>query len=363
MSSAHPVKEPSMDEILASIRRIIESGDERPGLAALNARSRDRDRERTAADDAGMPGGEAEPKAVTRLVAETATRPQAVAGGAEPAAPAGAPIGVHAGPGPAVRPPAEDDAPGEGASRPAGGAPAVSGPGDESQPRLRRTPLPDTADMLPAFWLKPARRAPAVAVPDIPSVSPFADRIFPAGGTAAVPFEEDPSGEEDDGPNAAALAPGRLPVIHADGAEAVSGEDGPPDFALDFDEEDFAEELRNEAHLAELKAGAGGESPETGAAAPAPASTEAAPDVAAPVPGSKPAGTAALISDAAGEQVAAAFDDLARAIREGQMKSMEEMAREMLRPMLQEWLDDNLPRLVERLVRDEIERVARGGRR
>jgi uncharacterized protein len=31
--------------------------------------------------------------------------------------------------------------------------------------------------------------------------------------------------------------------------------------------------------------------------------------------------------------------------------------------MLQDWLDNNLPTLVERLVREEIERVARGGAR
>ncbi len=30
--------------------------------------------------------------------------------------------------------------------------------------------------------------------------------------------------------------------------------------------------------------------------------------------------------------------------------------------MLKDWLDDNLPTMVERLVRAEIERVARGGR-
>jgi cell pole-organizing protein PopZ len=34
----------------------------------------------------------------------------------------------------------------------------------------------------------------------------------------------------------------------------------------------------------------------------------------------------------------------------------------MLRPMLKSWLDENLPRLVERLVRAEIERVARRSR-
>ena len=36
------------------------------------------------------------------------------------------------------------------------------------------------------------------------------------------------------------------------------------------------------------------------------------------------------------------------------------LVREMLRPMLKVWLDDNLPSLVERLVRAEIERVSRG---
>ena len=38
----------------------------------------------------------------------------------------------------------------------------------------------------------------------------------------------------------------------------------------------------------------------------------------------------------------------------------DQIAEEMIRPMLQDWLDNNLPTLVERLVREEIERVARG---
>ena len=36
------------------------------------------------------------------------------------------------------------------------------------------------------------------------------------------------------------------------------------------------------------------------------------------------------------------------------------LLKDMLRPMLKTWLDDNLPQLVERLVRAEIERVSRG---
>ena len=71
----------------------------------------------------------------------------------------------------------------------------------------------------------------------------------------------------------------------------------------------------------------------------------------------------ALVSLATGEQVARSFGELAEAIDGSQRRSLDEMAEEMLRPMLREWLDDNLPTLVERLVREEIERVARGPRR
>ena len=41
-------------------------------------------------------------------------------------------------------------------------------------------------------------------------------------------------------------------------------------------------------------------------------------------------------------------------------RTLEDLVQDMLRPMLKAWLDDNLPSMVERLVRAEIERVARG---
>ncbi len=71
----------------------------------------------------------------------------------------------------------------------------------------------------------------------------------------------------------------------------------------------------------------------------------------------------AIVSPAVGEQVARSFGDLALAVDSSARRSFDEIAEDMLRPMLQEWLDDNLPTLVERLVREEIERVARGPRR
>ena len=59
--------------------------------------------------------------------------------------------------------------------------------------------------------------------------------------------------------------------------------------------------------------------------------------------------------------MAAAFTELSEAFAASRRKSFDQMAEEMLRPMLQDWLDNNLPILVERLVREEIERIARGG--
>ncbi|CUX17489.1 MULTISPECIES: cell division protein PopZ [Rhizobium/Agrobacterium group] len=70
-----------------------------------------------------------------------------------------------------------------------------------------------------------------------------------------------------------------------------------------------------------------------------------------------------LISAAAGAQIARSFSELADVFDGVERRSIEDLAAEMLRPMLQDWLEDNLPTLVERLVREEIERVARGSRR
>lgn len=44
-------------------------------------------------------------------------------------------------------------------------------------------------------------------------------------------------------------------------------------------------------------------------------------------------------------------------VRQGET-SLEGMAREMLRPMLAQWLDANLPAMVERMVKAEIARIA-----
>jgi cell pole-organizing protein PopZ len=74
-----------------------------------------------------------------------------------------------------------------------------------------------------------------------------------------------------------------------------------------------------------------------------------------------------IVSTATSGAAAAAFAQLGALPRdrrrEGEMplggaeRTIEEIVRGMLRPMLQSWLDEHLPDIVERLVREEIARV------
>jgi hypothetical protein len=80
----------------------------------------------------------------------------------------------------------------------------------------------------------------------------------------------------------------------------------------------------------------------------------------APAPVAAPAGPT-LISADTHAAVGAAFGSLANTMLSGNGRTVDDLVKDMLRPMLKNWLDDNLPQLVERLVRAEIERVSRGG--
>jgi cell pole-organizing protein PopZ len=74
-----------------------------------------------------------------------------------------------------------------------------------------------------------------------------------------------------------------------------------------------------------------------------------------------------IVSSATSGAAAAAFAQLGALPRDrrregelplgGTERTLEEIIRGMLRPMLQSWLDEHLPDIVERLVREEIARV------
>ena len=100
---------------------------------------------------------------------------------------------------------------------------------------------------------------------------------------------------------------------------------------------------------------------------PAPELPRAAPELpraAAEVPRAAPASPAeaGLLSAHSDAAVHSAFDQLAGIMLSRESRTLEDIVKDMMRPMLRDWLDDNLPPLVERLVREEIQRVSRGRR-
>jgi uncharacterized protein len=77
------------------------------------------------------------------------------------------------------------------------------------------------------------------------------------------------------------------------------------------------------------------------------------PAMEAPMPGP-------ILSRTTVSAVESAFNTLAHTVLSNNARTLEDLVKEMLRPMLKSWLDDNLPGLVERIVKAEIERVSRG---
>jgi cell pole-organizing protein PopZ len=67
-----------------------------------------------------------------------------------------------------------------------------------------------------------------------------------------------------------------------------------------------------------------------------------------------------ILSRSTVSAVESAFNSLAHTVLSNNARTLEDLVKEMLRPMLKSWLDDNLPGLVERIVKAEIERVSRG---
>ena len=69
---------------------------------------------------------------------------------------------------------------------------------------------------------------------------------------------------------------------------------------------------------------------------------------------------AEMLSNTTVSAVESAFNALATTVLNNNARTLEDLVKEMLRPMLKSWLDDNLPNMVERIVKGEIERVSRG---
>lgn len=92
-----------------------------------------------------------------------------------------------------------------------------------------------------------------------------------------------------------------------------------------------------------------------------PAAAGRAPTAAQPAP-TAAAEESPLLSPKSGDAISGAFGALAHTILAQNARTLEDVVTEMLQPMLKQWLDDNLPGIVERKVQEEIERVSRGRR-
>jgi cell pole-organizing protein PopZ len=70
---------------------------------------------------------------------------------------------------------------------------------------------------------------------------------------------------------------------------------------------------------------------------------------------------ATVLSDLSAKAARDSLDNLSKMLvrggEEGQSNTLEGLVREMLRPMLKEWLDKNLPVVVETMVKREIDRI------
>ncbi|MDR3535626.1 MAG: DUF2497 domain-containing protein [Acetobacteraceae bacterium] len=100
--------------------------------------------------------------------------------------------------------------------------------------------------------------------------------------------------------------------------------------------------------------------------APEPTPIELPPPMAEPAPVAPPRFVPDLMAPETTEAAASSVSGLMRTLASERLTrvygggpTIEDLVREELRPLLKHWLDANLPDLVERLVRAEIERVVR----
>lgn len=87
-----------------------------------------------------------------------------------------------------------------------------------------------------------------------------------------------------------------------------------------------------------------------------------------PAVSTKKAETETLLSTGTASTTTGAFAKLSKAFRptpveesvaDGAGRTVEQFIEDMARPMLKEWLDENMPAIVERLVQKEIQKIAR----
>lgn len=294
-------REPSMDDILASIRRIIADDDALP----LSNSARAAQRAATSTQTSAQPtAGHAAANHATAAANPAAAKP-------------GAEATPHAAPASCAQTRASSQSP--------------AAPMPMNHPRLDRAPTLKLRDFAPS----------SAALPPTPAaIDAAAERPHDA---AATPIATQQLRRETPAP-VASLAEARLkasaraeshlpPAAEAAPAE-LRGSVAPPDARV------------------ETSASPSSASPSSASAASASSASASLAPVRAAEDG--------LISAQTSAKISASFSALSENLLLRDPELIERLARDMLRPMLKNWLDAHLPDLVERLVRAEIERISRG---
>lgn len=331
-------QEPSMEEILASIRRIIsDDGTEQPGAANGEAKSSPAEADSPVEAEDTAEAATAESPASS--VAEEAPAPEAAA---EDAGDGGA-IDLHADHAAEAAEPIQPETPAAVAQDPA--------PEDEEPLDLTEAVQEDGT----VIDLAAQRAAQARA--NAPSAEADAEIAMTAGAEAADSSPEpDLSPEPDSSPELASPEADSSPEADPQ-AEVL-----PDDAGLEL----YAEDSEAESEMAEsdpMGSDMGAPEPAADFAEPA---LEAAEDDMSDSPKSNDLEREHLVSAATEAATLATLSAIAQppALESAQPivggeRTLEQVVRDAIAEHLKVWLDANLPELVERVVRDEVRRLAR----
>ena len=238
--------------------------------------------------------------------------------------------------------------------------------GDDSR-KAPPTPHLAVVERAPVQARSVGREAASSDEPPPPPLAAIASAVVRADRAESVPTRKTQEGRLDLPPAPANASSGPAPMapVILDSLEdepeiAVARIGSAPPPAFDMEPEDVDPAPVMPPIVAAAAAAPSGRADKARAPQPAPELPRAAPELPRAAPASPAeAGLLSAHSDAA---VHSAFDQLAGIMLSRESRTLEDIVKDMMRPMLRDWLDDNLPPLVERLVREEIQRVSRGRR-
>jgi cell pole-organizing protein PopZ len=223
---------------------------------------------------------------------------------------------------------------------------------DEAKPAAAEKASPPPASPPPAAAVaappKPEKPAPAPPMARAPEPPPAAPAKAPPPAAPPPPAPSAANSQDD----IDALLNGLDEATTAEEIRPAPSEEPEPD-VLELTDEMALADPQPQAAFKKVEPPDDLEFTEAAARAPA---REPAYDMPPPSPMDSPA----ILSRSTVSAVESAFNSLAHTVLSNNARTLEDLVKEMLRPMLKSWLDDNLPGLVERIVKAEIERVSRG---